>query len=62
MNLETLKAFLEGVVSYSDVHPLVKKLLGNENVDRAAGIVGTLLRTWDDAPLIASSAMLPILE
>jgi hypothetical protein len=57
-----LKAFLEGVASCADVHPLVKDSLGDEDVERAVGIVQTLLRTWDDAPLVASSAMLPILE
>ncbi|NJK46224.1 MAG: hypothetical protein HC933_19955 [Pleurocapsa sp. SU_196_0] len=54
--------FLEGVVSCSDVPPVLQDALGNEDVERAAGIVGTLLRSWDEAGLLPSSAMLPILE
>jgi hypothetical protein len=62
VSLEALKSLLEGVASCTDVHPLVKASLGDGDVERAAEIVRTLLRTWDDAPMVASSAMLPILE
>jgi hypothetical protein len=57
-----LKAFLEGAVSRSDVPPLVKDSLGDSDVERAARVVQTLLRTWDDAGLLPSNLMLPILE
>ena len=62
MTLEALTAFLEGVASCTDMHPLVMESLGDEDVERAAHVVGTLLRTLNDAPMVAPSAMLPILE
>ena len=61
MRLE-LKAFLERVADGPDVHPLVRDALCDSDVESAAEVVGTLLRTWNDAVLVPSSVMLPILE